>query len=223
MLLAIDTSTQRVGLALYDGVQVVGEMIWQTKNHHTVEIAPAVQDLLKRCGVATTDLTALGVALGPGSFTSLRIGLAIAKGLALALHLPAVGVPTLDILAASQPVRDLPLAAVIQAGRGRLAVGWYESSPKGWRGQGEAVAMSIDDLNRIIEKPTLVCGELNAEERQVLAKRRKSVVLASPALSIRRPSYLAEIAWKRIQSNKQDDIVALSPIYLRTADSIPGG
>lgn len=223
MLLAIDTSTQRVGLALYDGVQVVGEMIWQTKNHHTVEIAPAVQDLLKRCGVAATDLTALGVALGPGSFTSLRIGLAIAKGLALALHLPAVGVPTLDILAASQPVRDLPLAAVIQAGRGRLAVGWYESSPKGWRGQGEAVAMSIDDLNRIIEKPTLVCGELNAEERQVLAKRRKSVVLASPALSIRRPSYLAEIAWKRIQSNKQDDIVALSPIYLRTADSIPGG
>lgn len=222
MLLAIDCSTQWVGLALYDGTQVAGEMVWQTHNHHTVELAPAVDDLLKRCGVSASDLTALAAALGPGSFTSLRIGLALAKGLALALRLPVVGVPTLDILAASQPVRDLPLAVVIQAGRGRLAVGWYAAGPKGtWLAQGEACATTLEALNQQIETPTLVCGELSTEERQILARRRKSILLASPAQSLRRPSYLAELGWKRVQSGKTDDVVALAPIYLRTADGIP--
>ena len=59
--------------------------------------------------------------LGPGSFTGLRIGLALAKGMALARHLPVIGVPTLDILAAAQPVREENLVAILLAGRGRLA------------------------------------------------------------------------------------------------------
>lgn len=222
MLLAIDCSTQWIGLALYDGVQVAGETIWQTHNHHTVELAPAIDELMKRCNVTPSNLTGIAAALGPGSFTSLRIGLAIAKGIALAQRLPMVGVPTLDILAASQPLRDLPLAAVIQAGRGRLAVGWYEAGTKGWQAKGEAVAITLDELNRQIETPTIVCGELALEERQILAKRRKSILLATPAQSVRRPSYLAELAWKRVHSGKTDDVVTLAPIYLRTADNIPG-
>ena len=71
-------------------------------------MAPAVQCLLSRCGVLPTDLEGIGVALGPGSFTSLRIGLAIAKGMALALHLPVIGVPSLDVLVAGQPVKPAP-------------------------------------------------------------------------------------------------------------------
>src|SRR5512140_3265452 len=106
MLLAIDTSTQWMGLALFDGIQVISETIWQTHSHHTIELAPAIQQLMGRCAVQPGYLQALGVALGPGSFTSLRIGLAVAKGMALALHLPVVGVPTLDILAQAQPVRE---------------------------------------------------------------------------------------------------------------------
>ena len=62
------------------------------------------------------------MALGPGSFTSLRVGLAFVKGLALARHLPIIGIPTLDVVAAAQEVRDLPLAAVLQAGRGRFSL-----------------------------------------------------------------------------------------------------
>ena len=103
MLLALDTSTQWIGLALYDGTQVFGEEIWQTHNHHTVEIAPAVQRLMGRCAVLPSALEGIGVALGPGSFTSLRIGLAVAKGMALALHLPVAGIPSLDVLAAAHP------------------------------------------------------------------------------------------------------------------------
>ena len=123
MLLAVDTSTQWIGLALYGGAQVLNETVWRTQSHHTVELAPSLDTLFRRTGVRPEGLQALGVALGPGSFTSLRIGLAVVKGLALALHIPVVGIPTLDVLAAAQPVQELPLAAILQAGRGRLAVG----------------------------------------------------------------------------------------------------
>lgn len=220
MLLALDTSTQNAGIAIYDGAQVLGEIIWRTQNHHTVEVAPALQDLMNRCGVRTADLKAVAVALGPGSFTSLRIGLAIAKGVALAARIPLIGIPTFEILTAAQPVQDMPLVAVLQAGRGRLAVGRYQPKGNHWESQGEMQVMSAEELAQSIESPTLVCGELTAAERVTLARRRRLVILASPAASLRRPSYLAELAWKRWRSNKVDDPIALAPIYLSTAEGI---
>jgi tRNA threonylcarbamoyladenosine biosynthesis protein TsaB len=163
----------------------------------------------------------VAVALGPGSFTSLRIGLALAKGLALALNIPIVGVPTLDILVAAQQLRDIPLAAVLQAGRNRLAVGWYGATRGRWQAQGEASVFTVEELAEKIAKPTLVCGELNALQRQVLAHKHKNVLLATPAQSLRRPSYLAEIGWKHWQSGKVDDVVSLAPIYLHVVEAIP--
>lgn len=221
MLLAVDTSTQWIGLALYDGSQVLGENTWRTHAHHTVELVPALEMLFKQTGLRPEGLQALGVALGPGSFTSLRIGLAVVKGLALALHLPVIGVPTLDVLAAAQPVRDLPLAAILQAGRGRLAVIWYEAAGGAWKAQGEAVITRVEELAQQIRRPTLVAGELNAEERQILSRKRKNVILASPSQSLRRPSVLAEMAWKRWQSGKVDEVISLAPIYLHVAEPIP--
>ncbi|MEN6409344.1 MAG: tRNA (adenosine(37)-N6)-threonylcarbamoyltransferase complex dimerization subunit type 1 TsaB [Anaerolineaceae bacterium] len=221
MLLAVDCSTRWVGLAIYDGAQVLSEMVWQSQNHHTVEISPALETLFRHSGVQRTDLTALGVALGPGSFTSLRIGLALAKGMSLALHIPIIGIPTLDIVVAAQPFQDLPLAAVLHAGRGRLAVGWYNPGSGRWQADGDAQVMVVDDLSQRIHKPTVVCGELTAEERQILARKRRNVLLASPALSLRRPSYLAELAWRRWQSGETDDPVSLAPVYLHVADPIP--
>ena len=88
MLLAIDTSTQTIGIALYNDPLVIGEMQWTSSNHHTVELTSAVDLLMKRCSIKPEDLSLLVVALGPGTFTGLRIGLAFAKGLALSLHLP---------------------------------------------------------------------------------------------------------------------------------------
>src|SRR5215217_6838611 len=138
MLLAVDTSTAQLGLAIHDGAQVISEYAWRSSQRHTVELAPAVVELLSRSGLTMDNIKALGVALGPGSFTSLRVGLSLVKGLALARHLPLVGIPTLDIYAASQPTSKLPLLAAIQAGRGRLAVGWYKSTRSGWQGKGPA-------------------------------------------------------------------------------------
>jgi tRNA threonylcarbamoyladenosine biosynthesis protein TsaB len=221
VLLAVDTSTQWMGLALYDDEQIIGETIWQTHNHHSVELAPAVESLFTRSGITGKDLRVLAVATGPGSFTSLRIGMAFVKGLSLALNLPVIGIPSLDITVAAVPVQDVALAAVLQAGRGRLAVGWYRVKNNVWQKHGEPVVMTPGELEQSIKKPTLICGELNSEERKTLARRWKNIRLAEPAMSIRRPAYLAQLAWKRWLSMDVDDVVTLAPSYLHYKDPIP--
>lgn len=221
MLLAVDTSTAQVGLALYDGAQVNAEFAWRSSLRHTVELAPAISELLTRCGFTMEDVRILGVALGPGSFTSLRVGLALSKGLALARHLPLIGVPTLDILAAAQPSSRLPLVIAIQAGRSKLAVGWYKSSKNGWQAKGPARVLTIEALIDEIESPSIVCAELTADERQRFEKKKANVHLASPAQSMRRPAILAELAWARWQEGKVNDKASLAPIYLHAAEPVP--
>lgn len=222
MLLAIDTSTSQMGLALYDGAQVLAESIWTSPLHHTAELAPAVTVLLKRCKLKVEDLAALGVAIGPGSFTALRVGLSFAKGLALARRLPLVGIPTLDVAAAAQPLAALPLVAVLQAGRAKLAVGWYEAGPQGWISRGAPKVETAESLARSIHNPTIVCGELHAEERQRLARKRVNIVLSTAANSVRRPAILAELAWERWKAGRVDDLSTLAPIYLHTSEPVPG-
>lgn len=220
MLLAVDTSTAQVGLAIYDGSQVLSEYAWRSTQRHTVELAPAILELLKRCGLTMDAIQALGVALGPGSFTSLRVGLSLVKGLALSRHVPLVGIPTLDILAAAQPASRLPLVVAIQAGRSRLAVGWYKNSKNGWQAKVPAQVMTVEMLVDEVKSPVIVCGELTSTDRQKLAEKT-DVHLASPAQSVRRPAVLAELAWARWQAGQVDDEAKLAPIYLHVANPIP--
>lgn len=217
MLLAIDTSTAQVGLALYDGAQVFGEMTWTTRQHHTTELAPALSGLLSRCGVSMDMVGALGVAVGPGSFTSLRVGLSLVKGIALARHVPVIGIPTLDITAVAQPIGRLPLMVVIQAGRKRIAFGVYKCLKNEWQAQGGVRSGTIDELADEIESPTYVAGELSVEDRNRLARKRVNVLLASPVNCVRRPAILAELAWARWQKNDVDDAATLAPVYLHVA------
>ena len=100
MILAIDTATRWTGLALYDGTAVIAEHGWHGINNQTVELAPSIENILERGKIDAGDLRGIAVAIGPGSYTGLRVGLAVAKGMALAYHIPLVGVPTLDIVAA---------------------------------------------------------------------------------------------------------------------------
>ncbi len=221
MLLAIDSSTARLGLALYDGTQVVGEMTWAGKARHTQELAPALSGLLTHCGIGIEAVHALGVALGPGSFTSLRVGLAFAKGLALARRLPMVGIPSLDITAAGVPLEQKDLAAVLQAGRGRLAVVWYKPGQQGWVSRSSPIVLTAEELEQKIHKPVIICGELSAEDRRVLGRRFKNIHLASAAQCVRRPGILAELAWECWQAGQVNAAASLAPIYLHTAGGIP--
>jgi tRNA threonylcarbamoyladenosine biosynthesis protein TsaB len=220
MLLAVDTSTAQVGLALYDGSQVISEYAWRSSQRHTVELAPAIFELLTRCGLTMDDVHALGVALGPGSFTSLRVGLSLVKGLAIARRLPLIGIPTLEILAAAQPLSRLPLLVAIQAGRGRLAAGWYKRSKGSWKAKDPARVITAKTLVEEVTRPTIVCAELTAQERETVSGNTQ-IQLVTPAYSIRRPAVLAELAWARWQAGDVDEAAALAPIYLHVAEPIP--
>ena len=219
MLLAVDTSTRRPGIALYDGVQVCFEASWVSQFHHTVELAPAVDRAMEQVGIRPDDLECLGVALGPGSFTALRIGLAFAKGMAMARKLPVIGIPSLDILAASQPVQKLPLIAVLEAGRKRLAVGRYKAIENNWLSHKKLQLMTPEELTASIKRPTLLCGEISKDARRQLRRKWKNALIATPAQSLRRPSYLAELAWARWQADQIDAVETLQPIYL--SDHMP--
>lgn len=221
MLLALDTSSRMIGIALYDGFQVLSEYLWSSPDYHTVELAPAVADMLAKCGVKAEDLSGLAVALGPGSFTGIRVGLALAKGMAFVHHIPLVGVPTLDILAAAQPIKQVPMAAVVRAGRSRLAVGWYRLEKNRWKSNAPVQVLTVQELSDRIQEPTLVCGELSGEELRFLGRRRRMVIRATPAHSVRRPSFLAELAWQRLRLGQSDEAATLTPIYLHYNLPIP--
>ena len=133
MLLALDTATRKIGVALYDGVEVLHEVVWQSPFHHTVELSPAIVESFARAWIEIDDVEVIGLTLGPGSYTGLRIGAAVAKGLSYARKLPLVAVSTFEVIAAGQPLeQDFQLAAVIEAGRSRLGVGWFQAGEQGW-------------------------------------------------------------------------------------------
>ncbi|MFL7812925.1 MAG: tRNA (adenosine(37)-N6)-threonylcarbamoyltransferase complex dimerization subunit type 1 TsaB [Anaerolineales bacterium] len=221
MLLGVDTSTQAVGIVIYDGFQVLCEESWMSRRFHTVELAKAVQENLNRAGLSAEDLDVLCVAIGPGSFTGLRIGLALIKGIAYTHQLPVIGVPTLDITAKAVPVQKKRLGAVLQAGRKRLAVGWYQAKNNSWKSAAELENLSLDDLLARLDEPTILTGELSREIRERL-QDHEMVTLVTPTTAMRSPKYLAELAWDRWKTGDVDDVLQLKPFYLHKGDPIPG-
>jgi tRNA threonylcarbamoyladenosine biosynthesis protein TsaB len=216
MLLALDTATRLAGIALYGGDDgLIAESSWHSANQHTVELMPRVDQMLSQAGVARRELHAVAVALGPGSFTGLRVALAAAKGLALAGDLALLGVPTLDVVAYPHSRQPLPVIAVVQAGRGRVCWAPYAHGPAGWSASTPYALATISALAATISRRVLIVGELASADRLQLAELTgDQTVLLPPALSIRRPGCLAEIGWNRYAAGEHDDPASLSPIYL---------
>lgn len=222
LLLALDTSTRAIGLALFNGAQIIHETSWLSHDHHTVELAPAVADALSKGNLSSKELGAIAVAIGPGSFTGLRIGLALAKGLAIVRHIPIVGIPTLDVLASGQTPADIPMMAALRAGRGRFATGWYQLENSTWMPTQEIEVLTPEMIIERIQSETLLCGEFSREEREYFVRQQPLAKLAQPSACVRRPAILAELGWQRWQEGKADDPASLAPIYLHYNDSIPG-
>lgn len=221
MLLAIDTSTEWIGLGLHDGVRVVSEVTWHSQNYHTVELVPSIAAMLERTHTSRSALSGLAVALGPGSFTGLRIGLSAVKGLALGLSLPAVGIPSLEILAASQPALRRPMIALLQVGRGRFAYQRFQYQKDQWVPQGLVAVDEPKAIAATITSPVYVVGEMGPEERRLFSRKWKTTRLAAPSACLRRPAVLAELAWQRLKAGQADDVVSLAPIYVHTLSNVP--
>ncbi len=220
MILAIDSSTKWIGIAIFDGNAVIYEKIWTASRRHTVELSPAIDAAFKESNQSVNALSAVAAAIGPGSFTSLRIGLAIAKGFALSLHIPIIGIPSLDILASAVPPQDKPLICVLRAGRGRLAAQHYHVQDDKWISVGELEVSTAKELESIITEPTIVCGELDADENRIISRRWRNAIILDPPANLRRPSILALIASHRLQAGNVSDSASIAPIYLRTVKNI---
>jgi tRNA threonylcarbamoyladenosine biosynthesis protein TsaB len=217
MLLAVDTATHMASLALYDQTRgrVLGEESWYSANNHTVELMPRLARLLEQQGAGPASLTGLVVSLGPGSFTGLRIALSLVKGLALARGLPLVGVPTLDVVAQPHMAQRRPIWAVLQAGRGRICASYYTYNRGRWRQQGEYQLTTLEALCNQIAEPAFFCGEIDARDGELIQQRLgPEAAIASPAASLRRAAFLAELGWERLSKGDADNPSTLAPIYL---------
>ena len=220
MLLAIDTATDWASIALYDEAEatILHEETWWARRRHTTTLMPRIDAAFRDQGLAPDVLSGVAVAIGPGSYTGLRVGLSLAKGMAVARHVPLIGIPTLDIVA--YPYRHSPeaICAIIQAGRTRVCWALY---PPNASLQPES-GYHLDDVPTLIqhlqqvEWPLYVVGELTPAMSQSLREGLgENVRIGTPAEGLRRGGILAEMGRDALAAGRADDPATLAPIYLR--------
>src|SRR6058998_2301943 len=158
-VLAVETSTMSGGAALLDGERVVGEYILDVRITHSERLMVAVDQLLSDAGWSAGDLEGLAVAVGPGSFTGLRVGLSTVKGLALALSIPVAAVPTLDAMAAMLPFAALPVCPVLDARKGEVYASLYRWDGVAMRREWEYLALAPEALAARLGEPAIVLGD----------------------------------------------------------------
>jgi len=214
-LLAIDSSTERSGVALYDGDDF-SELTWDAGRNQTSTLSVEIMHLLALAHVELRDLGAIAVAIGPGSFNGLRVGLSVAKGLCFGLQIPICGVGTLDVVAYPHAASRSPIRAFVRAGRGRAVYADYRHRNGRWVRATELRNEPFEAVAGQLSERTIIVGEMPGELATKLADESLAV-LPSPALRLRRPSYLAEIGYRRWQAGDTDPLETLEPIYVHGA------
>lgn len=212
MLLAIDTSTNYTGLACYDDQGVLAECTWQAGRDHSAQLLPQLTLLLRHLGRAPAAISAVAVALGPGSWSGLRVGMSTAKGLALARGLPIIGIGTLDTLLYQHHRPGATTIPLIRLGRERYASAG-PARPRG--GALEPRNVTLAEIGAETTGRALFCGDIDAEVQAALRERLgERAQFPPPVARVRRPAYLAELAWQRLRAGDTDDLTTLEPIYL---------
>ena len=128
MILALDTSTRYAGVALTTEDQVVALHTWHSFYNHTSELMPSVVNILEHVGVTVGELGGVAVALGPGGFSALRVGISAAKGLALVAKKPIFGVGTLELEAFPYLDSGVYVCALLEAGREECATALFAAN-----------------------------------------------------------------------------------------------
>jgi tRNA threonylcarbamoyladenosine biosynthesis protein TsaB len=214
MLLAIDTSTTQAGLACYDQQGLLGECIWHSGRDHSAQLLPQLTLLLRHLGRARAEISAVAVALGPGSWSGLRVGMSTAKGFALSRGVPIIGIGTLEALLYQYERPGATTIPLIRLGRERFATGAAHKHGAG-RTAIEPRNVTLAEISAETTGRALFCGDVDAEVQAALRERLGSRALfLSTAAGARRPGYLAELAWQRLQAGDLADLATIEPIYL---------
>ena len=144
MLLALDTATPAITVALHDGERVLAASTVVDARRHGELLATGIAEALDEAGIVRQDLTAIAVGVGPGPFTGLRVGLVTARTLGAVLEIPVYGVCTLDVLAAEAVDGGIGEPFLVATDARRKEVYWAEYDEQGGRVKGPQVSKPAD-------------------------------------------------------------------------------
>jgi len=222
LILAIDTSTRRAGVALARGAEPVADYTWLAGQHHTEQLLPVVDAVLKENGLALHDVQALAVATGPGSFNGLRVGLATVKSFAVALGLPLVSASSLEVEAYAHAAAPWPIFAVHDSGRKELAWAVYRGPAEAWRCAVPERITAPEELIARVRGRSILCGELPEWALpDLVAALGARAIIPSPAARVRRAGLLAELGYQRLLAGRMEDVDTQQPLYLRRPPPLP--
>lgn len=224
LVLAVESATSRLSVALLQGETLLAEAASGDAGHHAEQILPLVDAVLVEAGRRASDPEAFAISIGPGSFTSLRVGLATVKGLAFGTGRPIVAVPTLEALAFGTLASGgpLPRAAVLDARRGEAYAAVFEVS------EGRLTRLVADglfspaELAAVLPERCLVVGEgaaiFGAELRSLAGVGVELPACLDPDALAPRAESVARLALGRLRSKQVADPF-LAPRYVRRAEA----
>jgi tRNA threonylcarbamoyl adenosine modification protein YeaZ len=206
MLLTFDTATPLVTVALHDGDDVVWEAVSERPLQHGEQLAPLVDRALRDTGLARQDLTAIGVGVGPGPFTGLRVGLVTARTLGFVLELPVYGVCTLDVLA-------------VEAAETRSVTGEFVVATDARRK--EVYLASYDETGARLDGPQVAKPADVATELPVVGEG--AVLYPDSFPHAARPT-MPSAGWlARVIAEERAELLDPEPLYLRRPDAAAPG
>jgi tRNA threonylcarbamoyl adenosine modification protein YeaZ len=215
MELAIDTSSNLVGVAISHKGEVLASLTWKTTQNHTIELLPNLVCLLQQAKVELDSIEAIIVAKGPGRFNGLRVGISTAKGLASALNVPLLGVNTLEVQAYPFACTGLPVRPIQKAGREEIATALYRKKDNECQCLEAENLTTVEAVCRRIRQKTLFCGEIPADIISEIQQNLGEQAIISQNNCPSRASSLAILGWRKLSNGEQDDPVTLQPLYLR--------
>lgn len=227
-LLAIDSATQVAGVALLRDEQLVVEEFANIGLTHSETLMPMVDQVLNNASVTVRQLDAIAVTIGPGSFTGLRIGLAAAKGLAMAADKPLIGISTLEVLAHNLSYSPLLAGTILDARKGEIYGACFDISQAYPQRLGEEVACSPEDFCREADhwlketdRPGLVLlGDGFTSYRQVFIEHwGDKLRLLPPHQQLPRAASLASLARLKALRCDYSDRLLLRPTYIRLSEA----
>tara|TARA_B100000029_G_scaffold222923_2_gene220802 strand:- start:1029 stop:1709 length:681 start_codon:yes stop_codon:yes gene_type:complete len=211
MFLSIDTSTPNAGVALSDKDQILISDTWHSTSSHTAELMPAISSILSQTNISLDNLNGICIASGPGGFSSLRVGMSVAKGIAIANKIPIASVGTLDLEAHPHLGNGSPVCAIIPSGRNDVAYALFNKNSE--RIVEDAIT-SPEELITTIDRPTLFCGEGLLAHSEII-KSLGDLMQMKHTLPSDRLSTLAKLGARRLNSGDSDNIDRLQPNYIK--------
>jgi len=219
-ILGIETSTKTGSVAVVTEQGVVAQYTLNIEVTHSERLMSTVDRVLKDTGLTIADLDGFAVAIGPGSFTGLRIGLATVKGLAFSTNKPVAAVPTLQALAWNLPFATYPICPMLDARKNEVYAGLYKFEGTNLMQMLAERTILIKELGVHLPGAILFTGEgSHLYREQIVQQFGARAVFAPRSAIVPSAAAVAEIGMNMIQTGTQPDPDGLIPLYIRRPEA----